>query len=104
MKLSKTNRGFNKIKFEDRYKEECSIQDSSLATEAAIWFGVDNPSLMMMASHGQENGTGWIKIPLHENVTIMPTRMHLTQSQVKELLPILQRFAETGTIGDVDED
>ena len=31
-------------------------------------------------------------------------RMHLTVNQVKELLPILQRFVETGEISEVEND
>lgn len=99
MNIKETCRGFKIIEFEDRYGEQCSIQDSSLATEAAIWLGIANPKLQMMASKGQKGGTGWIDIPLHEDVNIMPCRMHLTIEQVEELLPILHRFVETGTIG-----
>jgi len=68
MEVTKTSRGFSVIEFKDRYGVECTIQKSSLATEEAIWFGYKN------------------------------NRMHLTQDQVKELLPILQRFVETGEI------
>ena len=100
LKIKKTNRGFEYVEFKDRYGESCSLQKSSLATEDAIWLGVDEPKLQMMASHGQEEGTGWITIPLHENVSIMPSRMHLTREQVAKLLPILERFVETGEIGE----
>jgi len=40
---------------------------------------------------------GWIDYPLPPEVSIK-TRMHLTQEQVRELLPVLQKFAETGKI------
>jgi len=70
-------RGLGHIKFDDRYGQTCSLQDSSLATEAAIWFGVDNTGPQM----GNEN---------------VKSRMHLTQSMVKQLLPFLITFAETG--------
>ncbi|MFC5509300.1 hypothetical protein [Bosea massiliensis] len=71
-----TERGFSKAVFKDRYGSECSLQKSSLAGEHAIWFGVDKPF---------PRCDGW-------------PRMHLTQEQVGELLPILQRFAETGEL------
>jgi len=74
LEVEKTERGFGTIGFEDRYKQKCSLQESSLATEAAIWFGVD--------------------VDLNGNE--VNQRMHLTQLQVQDLLPLLQRFAETG--------
>ena len=53
---SKTERGFSVIIFSDRYEAECSIQKSSLATEDAIWFGVNNPNPIIMASDAAANG------------------------------------------------
>jgi len=83
----------------DRYGAECSIQKSSLATENAIWFGVDDADPKIMASKTKEGGTGWISYYIPEDV-LLSTRMHLTQMQVQELLPILQTFAETGELPD----
>jgi hypothetical protein len=60
---------------------------------------VENPKIKMMAKDGQEGGKGWVEIPLHEDLHIIPSRMHLNQEQVKELLPYLIQFAETGRIG-----
>ena len=65
---TQTDRGFLRVDFVDRYDKPCSIQESSLATERAIWLGVD----------GQ--------------------RMHLTREHVSALLPLLQRFLETGRL------
>lgn len=48
----------------------CEIVDSSLAAQPAIRFGVSVPMM----------------------------RMHLNQQQVRHLLPVLERFATTGTI------
>jgi hypothetical protein len=70
MKLKRSDRHFGRIDFEDFYGKECTLQESSLADEQAIWFGV--------------NGKG--------------KRMHLTIDQVRELLPFLQRFVTTGGI------
>lgn len=69
-----TKRGFNFIEFRDRYGAACMIEESSLATEDAIWFGT------------------------------IGDRMHLTQEQVLELLPTLQHFAATGKFEYVKKD
>jgi hypothetical protein len=45
----------------------------------------------------QEGGTGWSKVPMHPDVMISG-RMHLNKEQVKFLLPILQRFIDTGEL------
>jgi len=73
IKVKKTNRGFTICEFTDRYNSKCSVQESSLATEAAIWLGVDTDF------NGKEC-----------------TRMHLTIEQVQELLQLLQTFVDTG--------
>ena len=101
MELKKTNRGFSLISFTDRYGAKCSLQDSSLATEAALWFGIDDANPQIMASKTPQGGTGWVDFPIPEDVSLT-TRMHLTQDQVRELLPVLQRFAKTGTIREVE--
>jgi hypothetical protein len=58
----KTERGFRAGTFRDRYGQECSIQESSLAGEYAIWLGPD------------------------------PCRMHLTYEQVRGLHHVLTDF------------
>jgi len=97
LKKGKTSRGFFLIEFQDRYGTECTIQKSSLVEENAIWFGVDNPKPQILASKTPEGGTGWVSYPLPDDVHIF-TRMHLTQKQVKKLIPILQHFVETGEL------
>lgn len=77
IELTQTNRGFAVAPFTDRYGAHCSLQKSSLATEDAIWFGV-----------GQTR----------EGVDVKDGRMHLSRSQVADLLPLLQRFVETGEL------
>lgn len=96
-KQSVTTRGFGIIEFEDFYGAECNIQESSLATENAIWLGVNDANPQIMASKTKEGGSGWVKYEIPKDV-LLTTRMHLTQEQVKELLPILQAFAETGEL------
>lgn len=82
-----TERGFSGVKFLDRSNGECSIQDSSLATEPAIWIGQDNPLVLTQKDHK--------KVDLSQDYLILG-RMHLTQEMVKQILPILTEFAETG--------
>lgn len=65
---SKTNNGFDFVSFKDDYGNQCSLQESSLATEDAVWLGVDD------------------------------FRMHLTRKQVKVLFKYLKRFKKTGQL------
>lgn len=82
MKIRHTERGFPVVEFKDFYGKECSLQKSSLADREAVWLGVDN--------------TGMLGTPKREEIT--HGRMHLTQDQVKKLLPHLIKFADTGDI------
>jgi len=77
MKVEFTKRGFARIDFIDRYNAKCSIQDSSIATEDCIWLGCNE------GEHADGSCCA---------------RMHLTQEHVRQLLPVLQRFLDTGTI------
>lgn len=72
------DRGFLRSTFEDIYGATCSIQDSSLATRAAIWLGQQRCEKCDA-----------------------PCRMHLSQELAAGLIPMLQRFVETGSIGPV---
>lgn len=95
-KVKKTNRGFPCVDFTDRYGVKCSLQESSLATEAAIWFGCNEASPQVHV-----NGN-WQPVPLPGG-TVCNTRMHLTREMVEELLPYLKRFACTGQIGGEEQ-
>ncbi len=92
--MDKTERGFDIKDFTDRYGQKCSLQKSSLAFEQCIWFGVGQPSIKTCRP-----GEGWRDVVLPEDASISG-RMHLTQEQVKELLPYLQCFAETGELAE----
>lgn len=102
---SKTNRGFDTIEFVDRYGDVCAIQKSSLAGEDTIWFGLQDASPQILAIDAEAAGVytaetvGWIPYPMPPNV-LLTTRMHLTRELVAELLPILQRFVDTGEISE----
>lgn len=77
MRLKKTERGFKRGEFKDIYGEPCSIQESSLATEPAIWLGCEREQF---TSSGQSCGA----------------RMHLDRKLAKQLIRHLQKFVETG--------
>jgi len=68
IEIAMTQRGFLRGEFVDRYGEQCSIQESSLATEAALWLGVDE------------------------------RRMHLTQGMAASLVPLIAHFVDTGQL------
>ena len=93
MELIHTPRGFPVVKFNDRNDVPCLLQMSSLATEETIWLGTDNADPRIMVP----GMTGWHKVVIPG--LLVNDRMHLTRDQVRELLPFLQKFAETGEIG-----
>jgi hypothetical protein len=103
MEIKKTERGFAIVEFIDRYDKKCSLQKSSIAFEECIWLGLTDANPIVMASDAVKVGiktketTGWISYPIPEQVQIS-TRMHLTQEQVAELIPHLQKFVDTGEI------
>lgn len=66
IKIYKSDRWFERWDFEDYYKKECSIQESSLATEKAIWLWCNEE------------------------------RMHLTEPMVKEIVKKMQNRLDTG--------
>lgn len=96
-KLDKTERGFYYYEFKDKYDAVCSIQESSLASEDCIWFGINDVEPKIMASKLQKDGVGWVKYPIPEDV-LLSSRMHLNKEQVAELIPILQTFLDTGRV------
>jgi hypothetical protein len=92
-----THRGFTLIKFNDYYDQPCSLQKSSLATDDAIWLGVDDADPKIMASKTPQGGTGWVPYYIPQDVSLS-TRMHLTREQAKELVAALNVFIETGDL------
>ena len=89
----RTSRGFDYREFTDTYGMKCSIQESSAACVQAIWLGIDDPQ----PKYFPGNGTGWHDYELPDNV-LVSTRMHLDRKTVKKILPVLQKFAETGEL------
>lgn len=90
--VSKTNRGFDIVRFRDYNDVDCTIQESSLATDHAIWLGCEHEEPKVLIP-----GEGWKPFDVPETFQCN-TRMHLTREQVGYLLPFLQRFYETGRI------
>ena len=96
-----TERGFRMVAFKDRAGDVCTIQESSSAIEPRIWFGINDANPQIMASNAKSHGiktdqtTGWIPYPVPEDV-LLSTRMHLSQKDVKGLMPFLKRFLKTG--------
>jgi len=95
--MGETQRGFASGEFRDRYEKECSIQKSSLAGDDCIWFGIDDPTPQIMASDTPEGGSGWVEFKIPKEVSLS-TRMHLTRDMVRELLPVLRHFVNTGDL------
>lgn len=92
--LRLTNRGFAIVEFKDANGNECSLQESSAVrfedddgsvSDGKIWFGMDKDN------NGEPVGK---TVDGHK----LGARMHLTQSQVRALLPLLQYFAEHGEL------
>lgn len=91
MEIKQTERNFPYGEFTDRYGKKCSIQLSSLADDRCIWLGIDEPDPQIMTDKG------WKDYHIPKDVLIT-TRMHLNIETVEMLIPILQRFVETGDI------
>ena len=105
-----TPRAFVRGSFRDRNGEECSIQESSLATEPCIWLGMDRANICVMSSEshnlpppklvleeGSTENSGWKKYVLPDKVHDF-CRMELTQEMALELSGLLLYFAERGTL------
>jgi hypothetical protein len=103
VEMGVTARGFPRGAFSDLYGSPCSIQKSSLATDDAIWLGVDDVSPKVLHGDARKLGIetdatcGLVPYPIPQEVS-MATRMHLSREQVAQLLPILERFVATGDI------
>ena len=94
-----TCRGFEIHAFADGNGVACSLQESSAARdEGLIWLGCNEAEPKGFIPNGNPS---WRDIDLHQLVPEAEmfshnTRMHLTQSMVKDLLPALQCCAENG--------
>jgi hypothetical protein len=82
--VGRTERGFVRYDFTDRYGERCSLQMSSLASEPAIWLGQNAPTI-------------------HHVTGDALCRMHLTQDDARWLSVMLRHFADTGELLPITE-
>jgi len=97
MTLSRTSRGFSYDSFLDSKGTECSIQESSLATESAIWFGLSNykPTL-----NGEPVPDPVAPIPIDGYPglfmgILINDRMHLTKIQAIQLILDFEKYLLT---------
>jgi hypothetical protein len=98
----RTMRGYQQKQFLDSHNTPCSLQVSSAALkngDRSIWFGPTT------GDDSIQVGFPWRDVSIAEMREVfdcahvgVTDRMHLTQTQVKALLPILQRFVATGHI------
>jgi len=92
--IGATERGFALGEFKDSKGIKCSIQKSSLAFEDNIWLGCDDANPLQLIP-----GEGWVPMVIPEaEATVYNTRMHLNQEQAAALIPLLQRFVDTGEL------
>lgn len=83
-KATKNGRGFVTIKFTDSYREECSIQESSLVVPH-LWVGIDDPDIKILTADG------WKDYPLVEGA-LVSGRMHLNKEKVMKLSEVLNEW------------
>lgn len=109
--MTTTCRGFAYGEFTDNNGQSCSLQRSSAfggKDGELIWLGVNNRGNTFSvcgrsdAARANNGGWGWQEKSLStmfpDSDINIPDRMHLTQKQVKALLPALQHFAKTGEL------
>ena len=101
--IRKTERGFTIGEFRDRYNQPCSIQESNIATEDCIWLGCEDIGLKRYIPD-----KGWENIHLENTANgvehIANNRMLLNQEQAAMLIPLLQKFIDTGDFYDTTRD
>lgn len=79
-----TSRGFTRVAFKDHYDRDCTLQESSLASQPAVWLGVEADQIKRdMAAHPGSD---------------LRSRMHLSEEGVVNLLPYLLKFLAEGEL------
>lgn len=76
-----TSRGFLRLDFTDRNGTECSLQQSSIATEDCIWLGAESGTHIKALATDKEPGCY--------------ARMHLNEEQVRGLVRQLSHWLVT---------
>lgn len=98
-----TPRGFCYYEFTDGGNNVCNIQKSSSAMEDCIWLGSQKIGLKGFVPYGipeswRDITDDQIKEKFGVQDIVANNRMHLNREQVAQLLPILQKFVDTGEI------
>ena len=91
--ITKTERGFCVEKFFDSQGTKCSLQESSLATDYAIWFGPKDaePTLNGVPAEPLINLKRLPDFDDKGNILIS-TRMHLTEKLTRPIIKCLKIF------------
>lgn len=91
-----TARGFGYYTFQSSHGDECILQKSS-AIGDYIWLG---PKTLKVEHFKAGQGWNTVVYPEHtiEEHYVGNERMHLNRQQVAELIPLLQKFVDTGEI------
>jgi hypothetical protein len=90
-------RGFKGLRFNDAYRQSCSIQESSVIPH--LWLGIDDADPKVMAKDAHKVGvrtretTGWVPYPIPKEV-VLRTRMHLNRTQAEWLVKQLQNWLD----------
>lgn len=74
----KTQRGFGLMEFKDINGDQCSIQESSVATKNCLWLGCDHETVHPVT--GERCGA----------------RMHLDVKLAKQIINTLQKWVDSG--------
>ena len=106
----KTARGFEIKHFTDCYGKDCSIQESSSASEDCVWLGIHKADILVMAqdldtvrglnttpTEGSSQTVGWHIVNIPDTVQVF-SRMHLNREQAKYLIKELQYFVKYGRL------
>jgi hypothetical protein len=81
MEFKHINGAAARVDFTDNFDVKCSLQESAGSETPHLWVGINRPQVV--ASGGQYSASG---------------RMMLSQNQVRDLLPWLSNFAESGAL------
>ena len=111
--VTRTIRGFQRAEFPDANGHQCSVQASSVIDDTErgyenpgssyLWIGPDEAEPRIMASQAASFGvttaetTGLVPFPVPDEV-FMTTRMHLSRDHVAELIVVLKRWLDTGSL------
>lgn len=97
MERKETSRGFYYYNFKDTRGNKCSLQESSNAMKECIWIGADEIGLSKF-----DPNEGWSDVILEQNPYgihhVANNRVELDQETVAKLIPLLQKFVDTGQL------